>query len=241
MRLAPLPQANENREKVPPLFRQRILPIGAAVGSRDQLENTQFDQHLQACRQHSLGDAEVLLKIAKPAQAVERVADDQQGPPVADHIQRPRDRAVGFVKTDSLHSNALVSVPTGLKIRLDKAGRNWFYNRTISEAPMENEDAAATGQATSGDAGRDDLSRPMILAFAVTCGLSVANIYYAQPLLDAMARALDIAPAAIGIVVTLTQVGYALGLMLIVPLGDLMDRRRLILGQTTLSAIALIV
>jgi predicted MFS family arabinose efflux permease len=106
---------------------------------------------------------------------------------------------------------------------------------------MENEDAAATGQATSGDAGRDDLSRPMILAFAVTCGLSVANIYYAQPLLDAMARDLDIAPAAIGIVVTLTQVGYALGLMLIVPLGDLMDRRRLILGQTTLSAIALVV
>ncbi|QCO06065.1 MFS transporter [Azospirillum argentinense] len=84
------------------------------------------------------------------------------------------------------------------------------------------------------------LSRVATLIFAVAAGLSVANIYYAQPLLDAIARDFGISPAAIGLVVTLTQVGYALGLIFIVPLGDLLDRRRLVIGQGLLSIIALI-
>ncbi|WP_244547574.1 MFS transporter [Bradyrhizobium sp. OK095] len=81
----------------------------------------------------------------------------------------------------------------------------------------------------------------MALLLALACGLSVANIYFAQPLLDAMAHDFGIAPAAIGMVVTFTQVGYALGLILIVPLGDLWDRRRLIAGQIALSAIGLVI
>lgn len=85
------------------------------------------------------------------------------------------------------------------------------------------------------------LSRWMLLVFAVTCGASVANIYYAQPLLDAIAESFAIEPAAVGLVVTLTQVGYAAGLIFIVPLGDLVDRRRLVIGQTLLSAVALVV
>ncbi|WP_083742034.1 MFS transporter [Bradyrhizobium mercantei] len=83
------------------------------------------------------------------------------------------------------------------------------------------------------------LSPAVVLLFAVACGLSVANIYFAQPLLDTMAQDLAITPAVIGGVVTLTQIGYAFGLVLIVPLGDLLDRRRLIVGQTVLSALAL--
>jgi predicted MFS family arabinose efflux permease len=75
----------------------------------------------------------------------------------------------------------------------------------------------------------------------VAAGLSVANVYYAQPLLDIMAGDLGIAPAVVGLVVTLTQIGYALGLIFIVPLGDLVDRRRLIVGQTLLSVAALAV
>ncbi|EPX59544.1 MFS permease protein [Cystobacter fuscus DSM 2262] len=78
------------------------------------------------------------------------------------------------------------------------------------------------------------------LLFALAAGLSVANIYYAQPLLDAMARDFSIRPASIGLVVTVTQLGYALGLLFIVPLGDLVDRRRLIAGQGLLSALALV-
>lgn len=85
------------------------------------------------------------------------------------------------------------------------------------------------------------LSQSVILLFAAACGLSVANIYYAQPLLDAMAHDFSINPASVGIVVTVTQIGYALGLLLIVPLGDLLDRRMLIVGQAVLSAMALVV
>src|SRR5919108_4732530 len=85
------------------------------------------------------------------------------------------------------------------------------------------------------------LPRRIILLFAAACGLSVANIYFAHPLLDAMARDLAIRPAVIGIVVTATQIGYGLGLVFIVPLGDLLDRRRLIVGQAMLSALALVV
>ncbi|KRE89218.1 transporter [Frateuria sp. Soil773] len=83
------------------------------------------------------------------------------------------------------------------------------------------------------------LSKAMTLLFAAAAGLSVANIYYAQPLLDAMARDFGIPPAAIGLVVMLTQVGYGLGLIFIVPLGDLVDRRRLVVGQGILSVAAL--
>jgi len=83
------------------------------------------------------------------------------------------------------------------------------------------------------------LPRCVLLIFAITCGASVANIYYAQPLLDAMAASFGIEPAAIGIVVTLTQIGYGAGLILIVPIGDLINRRKLILVQTMLSSAAL--
>ncbi|WP_338699830.1 MFS transporter [Bradyrhizobium sp. 26S5] len=109
-------------------------------------------------------------------------------------------------------------------------------NRTMAEARPAKEAANDADNATTGP-----LSPAIVLLFAVACGLSVANIYSAQPLLDTMAQDLGITPAAIGIVVTLTQIGLALGLMLIVPLGDLWDRRRLIVGQVMLSAVALIV
>jgi len=83
------------------------------------------------------------------------------------------------------------------------------------------------------------LSGMTALVFAIACGLSVANVYFAHPLLDAMAHDFAIAPASVGIVVTVTQIGYALGLFFIVPLGDLFDRRKLIAVQAVLSAVAL--
>lgn len=85
------------------------------------------------------------------------------------------------------------------------------------------------------------LSPATTLLFAIACGVSVANIYMAQPLFDMMAHDLTIDPAVIGLIVTVTQIGYALGLVFIVPLGDILDRRRLILTQTMLSAIVLAV
>lgn len=84
------------------------------------------------------------------------------------------------------------------------------------------------------------LKSSVVLLFAIACGLAVGNVYYAQPLLDAMADAFAMSPATIGIVITLTQIGYGIGLVLLVPLGDLLNRRRLIVTQTLLSAAALL-
>ncbi|MGF6347829.1 MFS transporter [Variovorax sp. W2I14] len=102
-----------------------------------------------------------------------------------------------------------------------------------------NVDAAAARHAEARPAA-PSISGAMALLFAVACGLAVANVYYAQPLLDTLAATFGIRPATVGIVITITQIGYGLGLLLVVPLGDLVDRRRLIVGQSLLSVIALL-
>ena len=61
----------------------------------------------------------------------------------------------------------------------------------------------------------------MVLLFAVACGVSVANLYYAQPVLDDIARSFGTISGTAGLVVTSAQIGYAAGLALLVPLGDL--------------------
>ncbi|WP_280691623.1 MFS transporter [Kitasatospora sp. GAS204B] len=70
-------------------------------------------------------------------------------------------------------------------------------------------------------------------------GLCVASNYYAQPLLDTIARDLRLSAASAALVVTVAQVGYALGLILVLPLGDLMERRRLVSGLTLATACSL--
>ncbi|MFP4904132.1 MFS transporter, partial [Paraburkholderia sp. BR14261] len=86
---------------------------------------------------------------------------------------------------------------------------------------------------------RAPLSRGLVLLFAVASGLSVANVYYAQPLLDALARDFGITRAAVGGVVTATQAGCALALLLLVPLGDRVERSRLMIVQLLALAGAL--
>ena len=75
------------------------------------------------------------------------------------------------------------------------------------------------------------MPRSLVLLFAAASGLSVANVYYAQPLLEALAADFGISHAAVGGVVTATQAGCALALVLLVPLGDRLERRRLMLLQ----------
>src|SRR5271155_863189 len=79
----------------------------------------------------------------------------------------------------------------------------------------------------------------MTFLLAVSCGVLVANVYYAQPLVGPIAAELRLSPKAAGLVVTMTQLGYGAGLFLIVPLGDLIENRRLILSILALGAIAL--
>jgi predicted MFS family arabinose efflux permease len=83
------------------------------------------------------------------------------------------------------------------------------------------------------------LSGRLVLLLAVACGATVANLYYAQPLLDTIARALGTSAGAAGLLVTATQAGYVVGLLFIVPLGDLLQRRKLVSLLLVLDACAL--
>jgi len=83
------------------------------------------------------------------------------------------------------------------------------------------------------------LSRRHILLLAAATGLAVANLYYAQPLLAQIARSFHASDGQAGLVVTLTQVGYAAGLAFLVPLGDVPARYRLVVAVLLVAAAAL--
>lgn len=76
------------------------------------------------------------------------------------------------------------------------------------------------------------MSRAVVLLLASAAGLAVAGIYYAHPLLDAMRRSMRLTVTTAGLIVTASQLGYGLGLALLVPLGDLVERRRLVVVMT---------
>lgn len=84
------------------------------------------------------------------------------------------------------------------------------------------------------------LSRGLILLFAVACGLSVANLYYAQTVLGSIGKSFHSGSATVGLTVTLAQVGYALGLALLVPVGDIVARRKLVPAVLLLCAVGLV-
>jgi predicted MFS family arabinose efflux permease len=84
-------------------------------------------------------------------------------------------------------------------------------------------------------------SRRLIWLLTVATGVSVANLYYNQPLLSDIARTFGSSPRAAGSIATLTQAGYAVGMLLFVPLGDIVERRRLITALLCAVAVALLV
>jgi predicted MFS family arabinose efflux permease len=84
------------------------------------------------------------------------------------------------------------------------------------------------------------LPSSLVLLMAVTCGAAVANLYYAQPLLNTIAHDFSVSDGTAGLLVTASQVGYAAGLILLVPLGDLLERRRLITSVLLVTALALL-
>ncbi|MGM9488341.1 MFS transporter [Ideonella sp. YS5] len=84
------------------------------------------------------------------------------------------------------------------------------------------------------------LSGPMILLLASGAGLSVACLYYAQPMLGVLAEETAASVRAVGLVPTSTQLGYALGILLLAPLGDRLDRRRIILAKAAVLCVALL-
>lgn len=78
------------------------------------------------------------------------------------------------------------------------------------------------------------------LVLAVGCGMAVANIYYAQPLLAPISRAFGVGQGSTALVVTLTQFGYALGMVCLLPLGDLLENRALASRTLLVTAVALL-
>ncbi|WP_420238993.1 MFS transporter [Telmatobacter bradus] len=85
------------------------------------------------------------------------------------------------------------------------------------------------------------LPRSLIFLMASGTGFAVASLYYAQPILSLLAADLRASDRAVGMIPTLTQLGYALGILLLSPLGDRHDRRQIILMKTVILAISLVV
>jgi predicted MFS family arabinose efflux permease len=96
------------------------------------------------------------------------------------------------------------------------------------------------GSSGTGGPGESRLSRPLIILLAVATGASVANLYYAQPLLHTIAGSLHTSESTAALLVTASQIGYAAGLLLLVPLGDLLDRRKLVTQMLLLCAAGLV-
>jgi len=80
----------------------------------------------------------------------------------------------------------------------------------------------------------------IMLILAVACGLIVANLYYTQPLVESISSSIGLSSGAAGVIVTLTQIGYGIGLLFIVPLGDLLENRKLVVTLLMLTAVVLI-
>ncbi|WP_208857415.1 MFS transporter [Pantoea septica] len=83
------------------------------------------------------------------------------------------------------------------------------------------------------------LNRMLIRLFAITGGVAVGNLYTAQPLLNDIALSFGAPPDSASMLITFTQLGYATGILLLVPLGDIRNRRRLIPAILFLSALSL--
>jgi predicted MFS family arabinose efflux permease len=83
------------------------------------------------------------------------------------------------------------------------------------------------------------LDGSLVWLMALTCGLVVANIYYNQPLLAAIGRTFHLSDSSASLVATATQVGYTLGILLVVPLGDMLERKRLIIIMLLGAAVCL--
>jgi predicted MFS family arabinose efflux permease len=102
-------------------------------------------------------------------------------------------------------------------------------------------DTAANATGTTTTAPRSPASLNLVtMVLAVACGLTVANLYYAQPLLDLIAGSFHVGQGTATLVVTLTQVGYALGLLFVLPLGDLVENRTLVTRVLLGTAVALV-
>src|SRR3984957_15920713 len=110
-------------------------------------------------------------------------------------------------------------------------------NTAGSESPAGS--AALEAPALEAPALTRHLDTALLMVMAVACGVFVANIYYNQPILELLQQAFPRAVGLVNLVPTATQLGFACGLFFLVPLGDRIDRRKLILCQGAVLIVAL--
>jgi len=108
---------------------------------------------------------------------------------------------------------------------------------TPGQAPLAGRQVATA--AGSESPGQRALSPGLVRLMAVTCAVTVANLYYAQPLLQSISDSLRVSQGSASLLVTVGQLGYAGGLLFIVPAGDIMRRRPLLTGMLAFCAVTL--
>ena len=85
-----------------------------------------------------------------------------------------------------------------------------------------------------------DHERSLVILLAVATGVAVASNYYVQPLASDIRQTFHAGAGAAGLIVTASQIGYAAGLLLLLPLGDLLERRRLVVVLSLVTALGLV-
>ena len=117
--VAPLDEGDDDGDEIAAFFGETVVLALAARRGGDALKDVVRDQPLKPFAENIPCDAEMALEIAKPARAEIGLADDQEGPPFADHVERLGEGAAGIRKTDSFHDETmgyLVSKSNLLKV-----------------------------------------------------------------------------------------------------------------------------
>ena len=135
------------------------------------------------------------------------------------------------------YSRCLSSTDESSRVHLDL--RCIHQNLSLFMRPVPHDDENMSATATT-PATTARLSRIVVFLFAVTAGSSAGCLYYLQPLLHEISIDLSVSTATAGLVVAITQIGYLIGLALVVPLGDFVNRRRLVTGLLAVSSLALV-
>ncbi|MFF2319846.1 MFS transporter [Agrobacterium sp. NPDC058088] len=89
------------------------------------------------------------------------------------------------------------------------------------------------------DVEATSISPALTFLLATACGLIAANLYYGQPLAGIIGSELGLSAGATGLIVTLTQIGYGVGLLFVVPLGDLIENRKLVVSSVSMAVLSL--
>src|ERR687891_2437706 len=122
----------------------------------------------------------------------------------------------------------------------------WVYTRIIrGTAPLRTGSRSSEMPPLEVERGltstaRSHLSGGIILTLAFGCGLLVANLYFGQPLAAPISASTGLPPSLAGVPVTLTQVGYAIALLLLAPLGDICETRAVVVPIVLIGLVALV-